>query len=56
MLCEYQKTRPRQRDVLSTVTLQCRANVQDNWPKIKQHCTEKYIGLTHDITVLFKQK
>ena len=56
MLCEYQKTRPQQRDVLSTVTLQCRANNQDNWPRIKQHCTEKYIGLTHDITVLFKQK
>ena len=50
------KTRPRQREVLSTVTLQCRANVQDIGPRINQHCTEKYIGLTNDITVLFKQR
>ena len=54
MLCKYQKTRPRQRDVLYTVTLQYRANVQDIGPRINQHCTEKYIGLT--LTVLFKQR
>ena len=54
MLCKYQKTRPRQRDVLYTVTLQYRANVQDIGPRITQHCTEKYIGLTHNSTVQTK--
>ena len=40
---KYQKTRPRQRDILSTVTLQS----QDIGPRINQHCIEKYIGLTY---------
>ena len=56
MLCKYQKTQPRQRDVSFTVTLQCRANVQDIGPRIIQHFTEKYVGLTPDIAVLFKQR
>ena len=51
MLCKY-ITRPRQRDVLSTETLQYRANVHDIGPRINH----KYVGLTHDITVLFKQR
>ena len=36
MLCKYQITRPRQCDVLSTLLLQCRANVQDIGPRINQ--------------------
>ena len=36
MLCKYKKTRPRQRDVLSTETLQCRPNVHDITPRINQ--------------------
>ena len=30
MLCKYQSARPRQRDVLCTVTLQCRCQAKSN--------------------------